>query len=159
MPFFRRLLISIGLVACLCIAVFGLDTPTVFDVQGSGFISVSDSSLGSVDIMLPVAQLSNYLTLDGHGVPFNASATTVTGYVFDSSGTQIYTVRWPAWSYAEYRPTSGSYNYSSLNISGVSSSNVQWLTYSDISGPSASSWRLIFLAVLFMGVIVCFIKR
>lgn len=159
LPFFRRLLVVSVLVVCLCVTVFGLDTPTTFQVQGSGFISVSGSALGSVDIMLPVSQLSGYLTLDSSGRPFNASASTVTGYVFNSSGSPTYTVRWSAWSYAEYRPYSGSYNYASLNISGVSSSNVQWLTYADISGPSDSSWNLLFLGVLFMGVIVCFIKR
>lgn len=147
----------IAVLSCAAIQIFAI--PTAFDVLGSGYMQVSDSELGAVDIYLAVSQLSGYLTLDSSGVPFNASGSIVTGYVFDSSGEQRYTVRWSAWSYAQYRSVDSGYTYEDLRISGVDESNVQWLTYDELSGPSDFAWNLIFMGILFLGVIVCFMRR
>lgn len=153
--------------ACLClllcclglgVSAAGLPRPATVDMDGCCFITVSGGSLGSVDIYLPVNYLSGYLTLKD-GVPFNASGSTVTGYVLNSSGSIRYNVRWPAWSTAEYRAYSGSSSWSSFSISGVTASNVQWITYDSLAAPSDFSWNLIFLGVLLLGVIVCFIKH
>lgn len=148
------------LVVFLCISVFGaeLSRPATVDMDGCCFITVSGGSLGSVDIYLPVNYISGYLTLKD-GIPFNASNSTVSGYVLSSSGDIRYQVRWPAWSSAEYRAYDSGYSYAAYNITGVDASNVQWITYENLAEPSDFSWNLIFLGVLVLGVVVCFIKH
>lgn len=148
------------LAVLLCVPVLGaeLPRPSTVDMDGCCFITVSGGSLGGVDIYIPVNYISGYLTLQ-NGIPFNASNSTVSGYVLSSSGDIRYQVRWPAWSTAEYRTYDSGYNYAAYNISGVDASNVQWITYENLSEPSAFSWNLIFLGVLVLGVVVCFIKH
>ena len=148
------------LVVLLAVPALGaeLPRPSTVDMDGCCFITVSGSALGNVDIYIPVNYISGYLTLQ-EGVPFNASGSTVTGYVLSSSGDIRYQVRWPAWSTAEYRAYDSGYNYSPLNIAGVDASNVNWITYENLSAPSDFSWNLIFLGVLVLGVVVCFIKH
>ena len=157
---FRRFVLCAFCVCCLCYSVSALDVPSSLSVEGSGFISVSGSALGSVDIFIAVSSLDGFLTLDSNGIPFNVTGSSVQGYVLSSSGDILYYVRWPSFGYAEYRSVSSSgYQYQPLNITGVSSSNVHWITYSELSGPSDDLWQYLIFGVLLMGVVVCFIKR
>lgn len=127
--------------------------------DGSLYVTVDGSALGAVTVFLPVNYWDGYLTLR-NGIPFNVSNSTVTGYVLDGSGNQTYTVRWPAWSYAEYRDYDGTgYTYSDFGITGVSSSNVQWITYDDLEAPKDDLYQLILIGLIGLGVVVCFMKR
>ena len=164
----RRFCSLFALLVLLCFAFVlpvlaaGSDVPSVPAVDGAYFISISGSSLGACDIFIPANYASGYLTLLD-GVPYNVSTNSVSGYVLDSSGEISYYVRFPSFSDAEFRSasSSGSYSYSALNITGVSSSNVVWLDYDMISAdrPTDYQWYLIFAGLLGLVVVVCFIKR
>lgn len=134
------------------------DAPSSPDFSGAVYVSVTGSHLGAVTIFIPSNYQTGYLTLLG-GVPYNASATTITGYVLASDGTPSYYVRWSAFSFAQYRSYSSTNSqYSDLDISGVASSNIAWLDYAEDDQPSLYVWYLIFAALLCLVVIVCFIK-
>lgn len=128
-------------------------TASAYTVPDQRYIIVADTvELGSVDILIPVGSKS-YFSLSG-SEPVNISGSTVTGY-FNYQGRE-YSVRWPTFSTAEYRLSSGSNVWSPLTISvNLDYSTVHFLSDLDTSQLNNSGvLNLLFLAI---SIFICYL--
>lgn len=142
--------------------VFVLSINTVFAQDdflapfvGSGYVKGTDSTLGEVELYVPINSKGSWGTSDT-GYLYNVSSTGYSGVLYTQSGTK-YIVSASGFALPRYRlPNSSSYDYSDLHLS-VSDSNLQVAT--DFSGVLSITESILFIMVGFMGVILFFMMR
>lgn len=135
------------------ILVIGDVVPDDMLFYGSGWITGTDSNLGTVTLYLPISYKSGYLGLDANGYLFNVSSSSLSGYL---DGVYNNSVTFSGFSYPRYR-TSNSYDYTTLYLQ-PENSNMEIAT---TSAPRYSVSDLVPYVLVFIGgvIVLCFMKR
>ncbi len=112
-------------------------------------IDVIGSVLGDLEIYVPVSSKECI----GEDL-FNYSNSTITGVVMDSNNNVRYYVRWPSWSYPQYRSTSYNQYYNLLNSNTAVGDNTTYLLYGSEASDIVSHSDII-AVVCFVIIAVC----
>lgn len=150
---------------CSVVACFFLFLTSAFAVapaDGSFYLSCSSVQLGEVVVYVPITSNFNRRMFGvRNGQPVNITSSTISGYIYDGSGSLQYNVRFPVpFGTAEYRSSDSSYyEWQSLDLSIVDT-NFDIVENSE-ELRSDQGINISIVALCFLGVIVLclFIKR
>lgn len=126
------------------------DSPLFY---GSGWITGTDSNLGTVTLYFPINYKSGYWGVDRNGYLFNVSSTSISGYLEDVYNNSVSAA---GFSYPRYR-TSNNGTYINLYLR-PENSNMEIAT---AMAPKYAADELIPYIMVFLGgaLILCFMKR
>lgn len=111
-----------------CFAVeYSTDFPSYVPISGGAFFEVK-SSLGQITFICPNTYKNNYFGFSGNGNNIcNISNSTVSGYIYTTSGTS-YQARFTSLGNLEYRTsTSSYYEYKEVTITEILNTNVTFV--------------------------------
>lgn len=133
--------------------------PSGAPLQGGLYMQVDTSELGEIIIYVPTAYQYKSFTFNSDGRPVNITASTITGYCWDSND---YNVRWSSFGQAQYRRVSGTVSsYVDLTITNVINTNVVFVESND-DLPVVPDSDILQVVVIFLlgGMLLClFMKR
>lgn len=96
---------AISYAASTIVGVIGDDPPTTSPFYGSGWVTGSDSNLGTITLYFPRNYCTDTWGVDSNGYLFNVTSASVGGYY---SGSYNNSISAPSFSYPRYRPSRGS---------------------------------------------------
>lgn len=133
--------------------VIGDEPPSDPPFYGSGYVTGTSSTLGTVTLYFPIDYKAGTFGVDSNGYLFNVTSSSLSGYL---AGVYNNSVSAPAFSYPRYRESS-SYDYTTLYITPTDS-NMEIATS---NAPKYSVIELIpYLAVVLLGgVFLCCMRR
>lgn len=132
--------------------------PSGAPLVGGLYMEVQTSQLGNIVIFVPTSFQYKSFTYNTDGAPVNITSSTISGYYYGSTD---YNIRWSSFGQAQYRPVSGSYSYSDLDISDVVNTNIVFVEGLEDLPVVPDSDMLSVIMIFLLGVIVfcLFIKR
>lgn len=136
--------------AVLVIGDVAPDNPLFY---GSGWITGTDSNLGTVTLYFPISYKSGYWGIDSNGYLFNVSSTSISGYLEDAYNNSVSA---SGFSYPRYREDN-SYDYTTLYLRPENSN----MEIAVASAPRYSVSDLVPYVLVFIGgvIVLCFMKR
>lgn len=139
-------------VFCVLVVLASAVPAFAADLQG-GYYFVGDCALGNgLKFYIPSGYAEGSLTYDSSGYLFNLTASSIYLYSADYPG---YTIYAPRFSGFQYRSGQG-YDYSALNVTNVSDTNVEILE-TDPGLMLGSSELLYMVVVLLVVLIGCYV--
>lgn len=132
--------------------------PPSAPLAGGVYMEVQTRQLGRLIIYVPVSfQFKSFTFAANTKTPVNITSSTITGYTYSSTD---YSIRWTSFGQCQYRPSSGSYNYTDLDIQDVLNTNIVFVEgMEDLPVVPDSSMLLIIIVFLQGVMVVCLFMR
>lgn len=132
--------------------------PPSAPLAGGVYMQVRTKQLGELMIYVPVTyQFKSFTFAVGTETPVNITASTITGYTYSSTDYQI---RWSSFGQCQYRPYSGSYSYTDLDITSVLNTNIVFVEGPDDLPVVPDTSILLVILIFLQGVVVlCLFMR
>lgn len=122
-------------------------------------MQVDTQQLGELIIYVPVSnQFKSFTFAANTETPVNITASTISGYTYSS---EDYQIRWTSFGQCQYRPYSGSYSYTDLDITSVLNTNIVFVTGPEDLPvvPDSSMLQVIIVFLLGVMVLCLFMRR
>ena len=131
------------------------DPPANSPFYGSGWITGTDSRLGTVTLYFPIDYQSGHWGVDSNGYLFNVTSSSMSGYL---SGVYNNSVTASGFDYPRYRDgSSGDWTYYDLHLTPTDS-NME-IAVDHVPRVPAADVLPYFIILLLGGVFVCFMRR
>ena len=133
--------------------------PPSAPLAGGVYMQVDTQQLGELIIYVPVSnQFKSFTFAANTETPVNITASTISGYTYSSVDYQI---RWTSFGQCQYRPYSGSYSYTDLDITSVLNTNIVFVTGPEDLPvvPDSSMLQVIIVFLLGVMVLCLFMRR
>ena len=131
------------------------DPPANSPFYGSGWITGTDSRLGTVTLYFPIDYQSGHWGVDSNGYLFNVTSSSMSGYL---SGVYNNSVTASGFDYPRYRDgSSGDWTYYDLHLIPTDS-NME-IAIDHVPRVPAADVLPYFIILLLGGVFVCFMRR
>ena len=133
--------------------------PPSAPLAGGVYMQVDTQQLGELIIYVPVSyQFKSFTFAANTETPVNITSSTISGYTYSSTDYQI---RWASFGQCQYRPYSGSYSYTDLDITSVLNTNIVFVTGPEDLPvvPDSSMLQVIIVFLLGVMVLCLFMRR
>lgn len=133
--------------------------PPSAPLAGGVYMHVDTQQLGELIIYVPVSnQFKSFTFAANTETPVNITASTISGYTYSS---EDYQIRWTSFGQCQYRPYSGSYSYTDLDITSVLNTNIVFVTGPEDLPvvPDSSMLQVIIVFLLGVMVLCLFMRR
>lgn len=133
--------------------------PPSAPLAGGVYMQVDTQQLGELIIYVPVSnQFKSFTFAANTETPVNITASTISGYTYSS---EDYQIRWTSFGQCQYRPYSGSYSYTDLDITSVLNTNIVFVTGPEDLPvvPDSSMLQVIIVFLLGVMVLCLFMRR